>query len=212
MKFHFAGIALLVVIFKMSAQETSINYTTFEKSGEYTIKREGLSETPKVDAIEKRREALPVNDFPEGNWGQPFRGFQLSLRFNKDTYTNGETITAILLVRNITNSSMGFYYASEAANNDGPFELLVTTDKGQTVTAPPINYFTATSGGGEIYTNAQYKYLERLNNRYNLTNGTYLVQASFGYQLVKKRSPEGKPIELEWKKITSAPVQIKIKN
>jgi hypothetical protein len=212
MKFHFAGIVLLAVMLRMSAQETNINYATFEKSGEYTIKRERLSEIPKIDAVEKQRESLPVNDFPEGNWGQPFRGFQLSLRFNKDIYTNDETMTAILLVRNITNRSIGFYYASEADNIDGPFELTVTTDKGQTVTAPPINYFTATSGGGEIYTNTQYKYLERLNNRYNLTNGTYLVQASFGYPLVKKRSPEGKPLELEWKKITSAPVQIKIKN
>src|SRR5579863_10307388 len=38
------------------------------------------------------REFLPAKDFPEGNWGEPFNGLQLSLRFAKQTYTNGEPI------------------------------------------------------------------------------------------------------------------------
>ncbi|HEX3856079.1 MAG TPA: hypothetical protein VHY30_02145 [Verrucomicrobiae bacterium] len=211
MKFYLASIILLTIIFKMSAEQTNMAYVTDESHALAVLQMERLSEAPKIDAVEKRRETLPAKDFPEGNWGQPFRGFQLSLRFNKDIYTNDEPITAILLLRNITNRFIN-YSGSDSANNDGPFELSVTTEKGQLLTSPPIVDWIVSAGGGGIPTNTQHKYLEQLNNRYNLTNGAYLVQASLRYQTIKKRSPEGKPIEFEWKQITSAPVQIKIED
>jgi hypothetical protein len=169
------------------------------------------------EATKTNRECLPAKDFPEGNWGESFRGFQLSLRLDNNTYTNSKQVTAIVLVRNITTNDFISGSGSSFEAEGGPVGLMVTTDKGQTVEIPPdtsspriMTAHTAGSDGGSIYPHTQHKYLERLNSRYALTNGDYFVQAVLGYRFITKRIPDGKPLESEWKQITSALVPIKI--
>ena len=60
---------------------------------------------------------------------------------------------------------------------DGPIDLVATTEKGQP--APLWNKFGT---GGSVATHGinpetQHKYRESLNSQYELTNGTYLVNA-----------------------------------
>ena len=44
----------------------------------------------------------PAEDDPEGHWGAPSEGYQLSIRLEKETFTNGEPITASVLLRNVS--------------------------------------------------------------------------------------------------------------
>jgi hypothetical protein len=218
MKIHLLLLVFLPLSALTEAAETNELFVTEKYTGTIYVGRSVKEHQDQLLELAKtNRECLPAQDFPEGNWGEPYCGFQLSLRFEKNTYTNGEQIIAILLVRNITNNFVN-YSSSSCAPEDGPVGLLVTTDKGQTVTPPatppPIIMPAISSGnnGGSIPPHTQHKYLERLNSRYILTTGNYLVRASLDYSFVAKRTPEGKPLKLEWKlnQITSASVPIKI--
>lgn len=214
MKIYCLLLIFLTADILSGAAETNKLYMTDER--QLSVGWQFIS-SKQLEATKKRREALPAKDFPEGNWGEPFHGFQLSLRFSKNTYTNGEEIAAILLLRNITNHYMS--WASGVAKDIGAIDLAVTTETGQAIDprpkAPvPAGMPTVSYAGpsGSIAPLTQTKFLETLNKKYDLTNGTYLVQASLPYPLVKRRSPDGKPLELEWKQVTSARVPIKIES
>ena len=194
----------------MSADKTNSYFYTYEK---YERSSEEVVNPNKAEEAKQSRESLPANDFTEGNWGQPFHGIQLSLRFDKKDYANGEPITAILLVRNVTNHYVSVAGSIKTGGN-GPIDFIVTDIDGHKLSSMWKNVAASVSAnpGISIPAQAQRKFYEQLDKIYDLTNGTYLVQASLEYPLIIKRSPEGKPFELEWKQITSAPVQIKIES
>lgn len=47
-------------------------------------------------------ESKPAEQYPEGNWGEPVGGLQLSIRFAERVFTNGEPVAAIVLLRNVS--------------------------------------------------------------------------------------------------------------
>ena len=204
--------------FSATPGETNNYFYTYEAYPKYENATESIVNPKKIEEAKGSRESWQTNDFPEGNWGQTFRGFQLSLRFDKKIYTNGESITAIILVRNVTNHEIVFMHSTSTGAN-GPIGFVITNDHGNKLSskwamspAPGQQAFMGSINSVTIATQTQRKIIERLDKIYDLTNGTYLVQASLGYQLIKRRSDEGKPLEFEWKQITSKPVQITIQN
>jgi hypothetical protein len=44
----------------------------------------------------------PAEDDPEGHWGTPWEGLQLSIRLEKEAFTNGEPVVACMTLRNIS--------------------------------------------------------------------------------------------------------------
>src|SRR5437867_456520 len=95
-------ILILLLVYRIThAEETNKLFIT--DNGFLVADHERLLEEAK-----KSKESLPAEAFPEGNWGSPKKGFQLSLRFDKPTYTNGENITAIILLRNVTNTTVAY--------------------------------------------------------------------------------------------------------
>jgi hypothetical protein len=159
-----------------------------------------------LNEAKTNRESLPAKQFPEGNWGEPGCGFQLSLRFERTTYTNGEPITAIILVRNITNDTIVFFDYNIAHNyargigsvgDGGPVGITMVASEGK-----PLNHREQNpsgpgritrSAGAEVYkifpTKSQRKYFEYLNQMYDLTNGIYsahaVIQVGNGAEEVK---------------------------
>jgi hypothetical protein len=64
---------------------------------------------PKNSQIEmalNAKESRPAAQDPEGNWGEPANGFQLSLRFEKKVFTLGEPITGDVFLRNVSASPL----------------------------------------------------------------------------------------------------------
>src|SRR5208282_4622230 len=94
-----------------------------------------------VQAAKMTKESLPAEVFPEGHWGTVQDGFQLSLRFNKQTYTNGEPIIAALLLRNVTNRILRYGVGPDYV--DCPVGFSVTLADGKQI--PPLERFL--SGG-----------------------------------------------------------------
>lgn len=125
------------------------------------------------------RESLPVQDFPEGNWGGPEHGLQLSLRFNKTNYTNGEAIVAVLLLRNTSATNLNlFEYCPYTEFCDGPANFNVVGPLGVVPPShPPLIPAVMPTLRDAPASKTQHKILEHVNSGYQLTNGTYTVQA-----------------------------------
>jgi hypothetical protein len=55
-----------------------------------------------VEEAMKSPECRPAEQDPEGHWGAPTNGFQLSLRLSKTNYSCAEPIEAMVYLRNLT--------------------------------------------------------------------------------------------------------------
>jgi hypothetical protein len=172
----------------------------------------------KIAEAKTNRESLPAKDFPDGNWGELTNGIQLSLRFDKQAYTNGEKITAILLVRNTTNRLIHYrwiYPSKDYLWGDGPALLVTATDSGQpmpvSLPAKEAKQFTETFSSSELtdlFPHTQRKHMERLDDKYHLTAGTYRIHALVNVEIPK--FVNDKPVRLDFTEIKSADVVIKI--
>jgi hypothetical protein len=67
-------------------------------------------DTNKLEQARKSDESKPENEDPKGNWGSPSEGFRMSLRLAKPYYTNGEPIEAVVLLRNISQETLTYFF------------------------------------------------------------------------------------------------------
>ena len=130
----------------------------------------------KIEEARNSPECRPAEMDSEGNWGLETNGLMLSLRFSKLSYTNGEPITPIMLIRNMTTNPIVYYRPTfVVAMKDGKI-LENKNDAGrQEITMVP----TVT-----LLPYTQQRYFENLNQVFCLTNaGEYIFWAAC-------RSPE----------------------
>jgi len=127
----------------------------------------------KVEAAKTNLECLPADDFPEGNWGEPLLGYQLSLRFEKPVYATNEPINAILLIRDITNQALG-YVEDDIMIEQGAAFLQVANQNDEAM--PPKQERSMINPGGKssiLGPGSENKYEVSLDHRYQLSNGAY---------------------------------------
>lgn len=119
---------------------------------------------------EKNPESRPAAQFPEGNWGKPSNGFQLSLRFENKVYTNGEPMMATTLMRNVTNTQLTYYFPIQIMAMKDSTILKRKGDLGiHQITTPPTKV---------VFPQTQIKFRENVINDYDLDgSGTYVFQA-----------------------------------
>jgi hypothetical protein len=60
-------------------------------------------------------EVLPANSDLKGNWGAETNGLQLSLRFRRNEYTQGEAIPAIVIFRNLESDTRKLLVTNSSA-------------------------------------------------------------------------------------------------
>jgi hypothetical protein len=161
------------------------------------------------EAAKKTRESLPAIDFPEGNWGVVTNGCQLSLRFVKPVYTNGEPVTVILLLRNFTNKEKKQEYCRYRGHLDGPAHFRIVSKSGEVIAEkqPPGEVVDSNMFSDLPFPGMQHRYVQHMNKGYDFTNGEYLVQASIPIQNVEHVN--GKSV-FQWEEVKSATVSIKI--
>ena len=131
-----------------------------------------------ITEAQRTRECWPAKDFPEGNWGKPEDGVQVSLRFDKRSYTNREPIRAIVLVRNASNRVFVFYDSNDVGL--GTVSYLAYTESNQYVASKPkysgLRLYSGTINS--VHPGMQRKFEDDFNRTYDLTSGNYLVEAS----------------------------------
>jgi hypothetical protein len=114
---------------------TLTNHFFLTDEGEgFTTSYPGIGIVLKPEALEKARhakESQPAEEDPEGNWGKPTDGLQVSVRFDKASFAAGEPIAATIIFRNLTNHPVTVPLFLQ----DYRSELVVTDENGRPLEA-----------------------------------------------------------------------------
>jgi hypothetical protein len=79
-----------------------------------------------IEAAKHAKESSPAKDDPEGNWETVSEGFQFSIRMEKNSFTNGEPVNAVIILRNVSDTNLQFM-----VSDDGDPMVGFTVTKGQ---------------------------------------------------------------------------------
>lgn len=178
---------------KVSAQ-TNLFYVT--DAGKGRVPEPPFS-SEQIESAQHAKDSRPAEEDPKGHWGPVQDGFQLSLRFEKDSFTNGEPITACVILRNVSDKPLTYPYEYSPDEREITFFLLrdgvrlysiyderpgatfqerlraLRTGHGWTRVSPP---------------GTQRKFFIKLNDIFNLTtNGQYVASAKRTVQKVGSR-------------------------
>ena len=139
-----------------------------------------------IERAKHAKESRPAKQDPEGHWGPVTEGFQLSIRLQKESFTNGEPVTACIILRNVSDRLLRYF---TAPIND-PMSKIVLMRGQQRVPgknepkpgATPMEMLKAayrgSMGSFQSPVGTQRKFLVELNDAFDLaTNGEYVVQA-----------------------------------
>ena len=176
-----SGVASPIGAVKVSVIHPTSGFYVIEDGSIYIgASGQGQIDPQKLEEAKTNCESWPAKDFPGGNWGELTNGFQVSLRFDKQIYTDKEPVQSIVLVRNITNRNIVFYDSNEASL--AAINYLVYDESGQFMAPKPKYIGQRISSGGMnvIRAERQLRYVDNLNEAYDLPRGNYLVQASIG--------------------------------
>jgi hypothetical protein len=182
MKSNYSIIAIVLIVFYSAllatAQTTNVipENIFLTDDGQVFWYKPGirLMDVRKIKQAQESPESRPAEQDPEGHWGLATNGFQLSLRFAKSTFTNGEPALATVLIRNITTTNQTYYR---------PIEVLVTRD-GNLLKRKDDNGIIEINMPPDktLFPQTQNRYVQNLCNLYDLSEpGEYLVQAVSGH-------------------------------
>jgi len=68
-------------------------------------------------------ETLPVEQDPDGNWGQPVNDFQLSLRFRHARFPKGGPVPALMILRNLSSTNSPRWWRNALPDHGFQFTL-----------------------------------------------------------------------------------------
>lgn len=124
-------------------------------------------------------ESLSTEEYMSGSWGNPTNGLRLSVRFQRNHFTQGNPIEMVILLRNVGQSPMDF---EDPTWENYRFDLHLQHD-GEVVIPliPRVNRETlgdGSSGGGLIHPATQWRFTMRLDKIFDLkTPGSYQLVA-----------------------------------
>ena len=103
-------------------------YVTVKEGTPYHASPNPFPVSPEqIQKAQREQESRPSKEDPGGNWGPVVEGFQLSLRFEKETYTNGEPVRAYVLLRNVSDRSL--VYPFEGGPDERELALMLFQGK-----------------------------------------------------------------------------------
>jgi hypothetical protein len=109
---------------------TLTNHFFLTEGSDFIMSIPGIGDVVNPEVVEKARhakECQPAEEDPEGNWGKPTDGLQVSIRFDKASFAAGEPILATIIFRNLTNHPMTVPLFLQ----DYRSELVVTDENGK---------------------------------------------------------------------------------
>lgn len=141
----------------------------------------------KVKAARLLKECQPADQDPEGNWGSVSEGFQMSVRFEKESFEAGEPIPATIITRNVTQEFLWYPHYSPNRLNiklfviNGEKKLIPRRDepKGNQSIPEKLKYAISSVDRMAAFKGTQRKQVLDLNDLFDLsTPGTYVIYAS----------------------------------
>lgn len=163
--------------------QTNEFYITDRSSNGYAHESFSAEE---VAAAKRAKDSRPAKDDPEGNWGQPLEGFQMSIRFDKPRFTNGEPIVAQVILRNVSDRTLWFpVVAHEGDGSEYSVilsrngEILPRTDepKGTNFIDNVKRLHAGSQGMRQSPTGTQWKFTVDISKLFDVSKpGKYIVQ------------------------------------
>jgi hypothetical protein len=164
------------------------------QTNQFYVTDEGKGSNPsdalspeQIEKAKHAKDSRPAEDDPEGHWGPVSEGFRLSLRFEKDCFTNGEPVTACVILRNVSDKSLTYPYEYSPDEREITFVVVREQSRAYGIyDVRPGATFQERLGilrQGHGWTRisppgTQRKFLVNLNNIFPLTtNGEYTVSA-----------------------------------
>ena len=191
-------VRLLASLFLVAALISNVAITQAASTADVFVTDDGTIKTDssgraifqnwQLEAASKAKESRPAHLDPEGNWGEPSSGMQMSIRLEKSTYKVGEPVNATIIVRNLDQKSREYrvFYPDErgfglslfAQGRAGP--VLSKIDSRATNEFGKVSRLPITKVGHFWLSPAtQQKHEVRLDRIYDLTRpSSYMVSAS----------------------------------
>lgn len=177
---HFVIFCLVLVCCILRGEETATNQLFVTDDGFSVVgDRNGMAKIrpEKIKESLKLRECLPASEFPEGNWGDVEKGFQLSIRLESTNVPTGGSIVATILVRNVTNQAVRCRIVN-IPDRAGPVEICSEDEHGARIEFADDGMDVISAFDQTIYPGTQRKYIEGLDKRLFNEARTIYVYAS----------------------------------
>jgi hypothetical protein len=123
-------------------------------------------------------ESRPADQDPDGHWGAPTEGFQLSVRFPTNTFLLGDPIVAYAYLRNVTNSYREYFFGLEPMASP-VCDVVISDARGQELPCKKRFNLMGSSGTSRVQPLMQNRYWVRLDTIVDLRRpGDYTVRAT----------------------------------
>jgi hypothetical protein len=129
------------------------------------------------DQAMESKESWSAELYPAGNWGPVMDGLQLSLRLTTNQFAVGNSVDAIVILRNVGTTLVQYNEVARGRKND-TFHFVVTTTNGVVANRPESDIIHGRIM--QLPPSTQSKYHKNLAADFNLTKpATYQVYAKF---------------------------------
>ena len=180
------AVVLIVLGIAFSAVAQTNRFFITDESKSHYREEVGRFTPEQIARAQQAKDSRPADQDPEGNWGPVTEGFQLSIRFQKNTFTNEEPITAGVIMRNLTDGMLTIPCNYYGARPDTRFVLFRGKDPvyGKYDIRPGAT-FAERLGASRVGTGVgwpsppgtQRKWLIDLRRLYDLKDGRYVIIA-----------------------------------
>jgi hypothetical protein len=138
-----------------------------------------------IEHAKQAKDSRPAKDDPDGNWGPIAEGFQLSIRLQKNRFSNGEPIVAAILLRNVSDKALTYF---ESGPYDTDQKLVLSRDGKKLLGTDEIttnmtfkeklsHIHNGRRWNSQLAVGTQRKFIVALTNYFDLqTNGVYSIQ------------------------------------
>jgi hypothetical protein len=184
LKKFLCGLALLTTSLAACASDDTRRYYVTDISTHFYGDVVPIS-IQQIEASRRDGFSRPADEDPAGNWGPATQGFRLSIRLEKQTFTNGEPIVAFVLLRNVSDQHLRFPVFSE---RDTQGMLVLRSPDGQVSQRgqqPGASFRERASAArrGRILdwpspVGTQRKFILDIARTFNVTNGHYTATAT----------------------------------
>ncbi len=94
-----------------------------------TLPASPFQKTPtpqQMEEAQRAKESRPAAQDPEGHWGKATEGFQLSVRFEQESFRAGEPVVAAVIIRNVSDRKVFYreYMISRKDSSAFQFDVL----------------------------------------------------------------------------------------
>lgn len=146
-------------------------------------RKEFVPDPAKIQEMRNRPECRPAEKDPEGHWGLPQNGFQMSVRLPRNSFVAGDAIPAEMFVRNVSGRELS--YAVLVPDKNLKIELRrgeeFVLSKGQSSRADSfagrLTDVVKDSSPRLLISGTQHQFTFRLSDLYDLTTpGHYTVR------------------------------------